>query len=181
VVVEERRIIITGGPGAGKSSLLEALRLKGYACQAEAARRVIQQYYSQNCTPWGDRQSFICHVGAQIEKDLQEPLNGLTFYDRGMLDCIAYAREANLPVPEALQQFDPFAYYHRQVFILPPWPQIYRKEPARQQEFSEAVLLYHSIVSTYQAYGFRLIEVPQLALEERVGFVLRCLNNLCSA
>lgn len=174
--MEGRRIIITGGPGAGKSSLLEALRLKGYACQEEAARRVIQQYYSQNCTPWGDRQSFISQVSAQIEKDLQESLNGLTFFDRGMPDCIAYAREANLPVPESLQQFDFFAYYHRQVFILPPWSQIYRKEPARQQEFSEAVLLYHSIVSTYQACGFRLTEVPQLPLEERVGFVIDCLS-----
>lgn len=173
---EGRRIIITGGPGAGKSSLLEALRRKGYACQEEAARRVILQYYGQNCTPWGDRQSFIREVSAQIEKDLQEPICGLTFCDRGMLDCIAYAREANLPLPESLLRFDPFAYYHRQVFILPPWPEIYCKELARQQEFFQAVSLYHAIASTYQAYGFQLTEVPQGSLEERVNFVIGCLK-----
>lgn len=173
---EGRRIIITGGPGAGKSSLLEALRGKGYACQEEAARRVIQQYYNQNWTPWGDRENFIRQVGVQIEKDLQEALKGLTFYDRSMLDCVAYAREANLPLPESLLRFDPFAYYHRQVFILPPWPRIYRKELARQQEFSEAVSLYYAIVSTYHAYGFQLTEVPQGSLEERVSFVIGCLG-----
>lgn len=175
-MMEAKRIILTGGPGAGKSSLLEALRGKGFACRKEAARRVIEQHYSKNYTPWGDRQSFLREVCAQIQKDLQEPIHGLTFCDRGMPDCLAYAREACLPVPELLHTFDPFAYYHRQVFVLPPWLQIYCRETARQQEFTEAVSLYHSIVSTYEAYGFQLIEVPPLPVEERTAFVLRCLE-----
>lgn len=178
VVMKGTRIILTGGPGSGKSSLLDALGQRGYSCQKEAARRVILQNNNLNYTPWGDRQGFIRLVYEQLLNDLQEKPEGLVFCDRSMLDCIAYAKEGKLPVPEYLLDFDPSDYYHRQAFILPPWPHIYKKDAARQQEFAEAVSLYRFITSTYIEYGFQLTEVPPLPMEERVGFILEKLPKL---
>ena len=36
-----RRFVVTGGPGGGKSTLLEALAERGYRVAPEAARRLI--------------------------------------------------------------------------------------------------------------------------------------------
>ncbi len=38
-----RRIIITGAPGTGKTTLIEALRNSGLRCMAEPAREVIAE------------------------------------------------------------------------------------------------------------------------------------------
>lgn len=42
----ERFHVITGGPGSGKTSLLNALRSRGYNCSVEAGRGIIQDQVS---------------------------------------------------------------------------------------------------------------------------------------
>lgn len=173
---EPKKIIITGGPGAGKSTLIDRIRLLGYPCIDEAARVVINQYYAQNISPWGNMQEFVRLVYERIFPELQKPLHGTTFCDRSILDCIAYLKEAGMSVPDYLKEFDPHLYYSREVFILPPWQEIYRQEKARQQAYDKAILLYQSIVSTYQDYGFWLTEVPPLKVGERIDFIFEKLN-----
>ena len=34
--------VLTGGPGSGKTTLIEALRRAGHACSVEAGRAIIQ-------------------------------------------------------------------------------------------------------------------------------------------
>lgn len=40
---DNRFIVFTGGPGAGKTSVIEALRSAGHRCSAEAGRAIIRQ------------------------------------------------------------------------------------------------------------------------------------------
>lgn len=48
------RIIITGGPGAGKTTLITALEKSGFHCQPESGRAVIKQQMDINgdTLPW---------------------------------------------------------------------------------------------------------------------------------
>ncbi|EEI6243413.1 ATP-binding protein, partial [Salmonella enterica subsp. enterica] len=48
------RIIITGGPGAGKTTLITALEKSGFHCQPESGRAVIKQQMDINgdVLPW---------------------------------------------------------------------------------------------------------------------------------
>lgn len=170
------RIIITGGPGAGKSTLVERIKALGFSCMEEAAREVIFQHEAQNFSPWGDLPAFVRLVYEKIYPELQNTVSGPVFCDRSIVDCIAYLKEAGMPVPDYLAEFDPHAYYSRQVFILAPWPEIYRQDKARRQAYSKAVSLYESIKSSYQEYGFLLSEVPPLGVEERVSFIFEKLN-----
>ncbi len=52
-----RRIVLTGGPGSGKSTLIEVLHRRGYPHSQEAGRAIIQEQVSigGNALPWGDR------------------------------------------------------------------------------------------------------------------------------
>ncbi|PID68155.1 MAG: hypothetical protein CR968_03115, partial [Flavobacteriia bacterium] len=55
-----QRYIITGAPGSGKSSLLEALKLRGYHCFDEVSRLIIkeQQQINGQLLPWDDLAGF---------------------------------------------------------------------------------------------------------------------------
>lgn len=175
-MTKPERIIITGGPGSGKSTLIERIKALGYSCVEEAAREVINQYEGRNVSPWGDMQEFVRLVYERIHPELQKPLSGPTFCDRSLIDCIAYLKEAGMPIPDYLTGFDAHAYYSREVFILPPWQEIYMQEKARRQDYNKAVLLYKSIKSTYQEYGFLFTEIPPLSTGERVNFIFEKLN-----
>ena len=56
----DRFYVITGGPGSGKTSLLDALAARGYERSVEAGRALIQQQVAiGGCAlPWADRVLF---------------------------------------------------------------------------------------------------------------------------
>lgn len=61
--------------------------------------------------------------------------------------------------------------YHRQVFVAPPWPEIYAHDTERRQSFAEAVRTHESMVATYTEFGYDLIPLPLSTVEDRVRFV----------
>ena len=175
-MIRPERIIITGGPGSGKSTLIEVLRQRGYHCQQEASRKVIEAHQQQNISPWGDLEAFVELVYQHMIQELMQPAPSPTFCDRGVPDCEAYLKEAGLGVPGYLRQFNPHLHYAQEVFILPPWQQIYWEEPARLQSWQKAVALYESLMQTYEHWGFRLTEVPLLSVADRANFILQRIN-----
>jgi len=52
--------VITGGPGSGKTSLVDALAAEGFRHMPEAGRAIIQDQVDIGGTalPWDDRESF---------------------------------------------------------------------------------------------------------------------------
>jgi predicted ATPase len=171
------KYIISGGPGAGKTSLLQALLAHGYNCSEEASRRLIVEQVAMgtHCLPWIDLACFADKVLMRmIQLYQQSALNqDITFFDRGIPDIIAYLKIAGLPIKEhyyaALQQYP----YHPTVFILPPWKEIYVNDAERWQTFEEAVVLHTAIKETYQAFGYTLIEIPKGTVAERLRFLLK--------
>lgn len=175
-----RKYIITGGPGSGKSTLVAALELAGYTCSAEISRQTIKAEVAKGseCLPWLDILCFSSKViyRMMIEWTLNHH-NSLTFFDRGIPDVIAYIKIANLPVPSIYEDNLIVHSYQKQVFILPPWREIYVNDSERWQSFEEAAAIYQAIRETYIFYGYDLIEVPCLPEAERVAFVLGYVNN----
>jgi len=178
--LQNRKYIITGGPGSGKSTLVAELERSGYSCSAEISREMIKAEVAKGseCLPWLD---ILCFSNKVIRKMIIEwTLNGvhpLTFFDRGMPDVIAYLKIAALPVPASYEDDLIRHPYEKQVFILPPWKDIYVNDSERWQSFEEASSIYMAIRDTYTAYGYELIEVPKVAELDRVAFVLDFINN----
>ncbi len=52
--------VLTGGPGSGKTTLIEALAAQGYATAPEAGRNIIQDQMTVggSALPWNDRTLF---------------------------------------------------------------------------------------------------------------------------
>jgi predicted ATPase len=176
-----KKYIITGGPGAGKTSLLHALKCSGYHCSEEASRRLIAEQVAKgsHCLPWIN---LSCFAGKVLDRMINlytqtVAHTGITFFDRGIPDIIAYLKAAALPVDNRYYTAVQLHPYHQLVFILPPWKTIYVNDAERWQTFEEAVHLYSSIRETYQALGFTLIEVPEEQVENRVKFILENINE----
>lgn len=176
----DKFFVITGGPGSGKSTLIEALRSAGYDTIAEGARTIIQEQVAigGHALPWIDASLF---AELMLMWDIRSyrgarKLNGPVFFDRGVPDVVGYLELMKLPVPgyfrAAVAQFR----YNQHVFIAPPWQEIFTQDRERKQDFAEAVRTYEAM-RCYIGAGYKLIELPRVSLEERVQFVLQTIRS----
>jgi predicted ATPase len=172
----ERLFVLTGGPGSGKSTLIEALARAGYAGSVEAGRAIIQDQVAIDgpALPWRDPSAFaeLMLCWEMRSYHMAKDQAGLVFFDRGVPDVVGYLRLLRLPVPEHMYNAARAFRYNRRVFIAPSWQAIFRGDRERKQSFDEAVRTYEAMVTTYRDYGYELIELPRATIEERVRFVL---------
>ena len=172
--------VITGGPGAGKTTVLLGLEKHGFSHAPEVARQIIQEQVRNNGTalPWADRKlytelmlsrsiaSYKAHIPAQ------KPM----FSDRGIPDTLSYARLIGLADKRAIRTACEQYRYASRVFVAPPWREIYETDSERKQDFAEAQRTYAELVSTYQECGYETIELPKSSPAERAAFILNQLH-----
>lgn len=178
----DRFVVITGGPGSGKSALLAALEACGHFCLPEAGRAIIQAQVAigGQALPWADRSAFAeLMLSCEIRSyETAKARNGLAFFDRGVPDVAGYLRLIGLPVPAHVRKAVELYRYNRQVFIAPPWREIFAQDQERKQDFDEAIRTYEALATTYTAAGYELIELPRVPVDERNRFILeRMLPN----
>ncbi len=171
-----RFFVVTGGPGSGKSTLIEALQGAGCACLPEAGRSIIrdQMAVCGEALPWKDRALYAELMLAWELRSYRaaELLSGPVFFDRGLPDIAGYLRLEGLPVPGHLARAIALFRYQPLVFVAPPWPEIYRQDAERRQTPEVAVRTCEAMRAIYQENGYRLLELPRAPVEERVRFVL---------
>lgn len=168
--------VITGGPGAGKTALIEALRAQGEVCVDEAGRAVIREQRAIGGTalPWADRDAY---WRAMFEKDLAAYRVALAsrrraFFDRGLPDLVGYAALEGLSPPTSAVEEIERARYADLVFAAPPWRGIYAQDAERKQDWAEAVRTYDAVTTAYVDRGYRLLELQRSSVEDRVRFIL---------
>ena len=171
-----RRILVTGGPGSGKTSLIEALAAAGHATSPEAARAVIrrQQAIDGQALPWRNRALF---AELMLDRDLDAharagTATGPIFFDRGVPDVIGYLTLCGLPVPPHVERATRDVRYDRRVFIAPVWPEIFTTDTERKQDLDEAQRTFDAMAEVYPRFGYELVGLPKAPVAERVAFVL---------
>ncbi|RDV05234.1 AAA family ATPase [Undibacter mobilis] len=167
--------VVTGGPGAGKSTLISALEARGFAVAPEAGRRIIQEQQLQGgrALPWIDPHAF---AQAMLDHDAAAFARlagaaGPVFCDRGIPDAIGYLQLVGLAVPTAMWRAAEIHRYQESVFVCPPWRAIYTTDSERRQTWDVAERTYVTMVAVYTELGYRLVEVPRAPVDERVRFV----------
>lgn len=176
-------IVLTGGPGSGKTSVIEHLRKAGHPCNAEAGRRIIQEQRMIDgpALPWRDRALYAEVMLSWELRALQDRqgTTGSVFCDRGIPDVIGYLRLEGLPVPPHMMRAARRCRYAGPVFLFPPWPEIYGRDEERRQTFETAEATHRAMAAVYAELGYDLIEVPRVPVAERMAFLLATVEGLC--
>lgn len=168
-----KRVVITGGPGTGKTTLLKLLEKKGFPCHSEVSRRIIKEQLAldSKLVPWDDLINFSHLVNeGQIEqhKNIQEGI--CNFYDRGVPDVLAYLRKDNIN-EENLEKSATVFRYHPSVFILPPWPEIYGTDNERREDLNAMIEINNKLVEVYKDFGYSVIVLPKVSPEKRLELI----------
>ncbi len=114
-----RRVVLTGAPSTGKTSVVARLQDLGHPVLHEISRDIITQEGTKlgGDDPWRNLLAFSeviwnlrCAQHAEAAK-----YSGDVFYDRSLLDTLSYLQAGSKPTPEWMD-LTPYP-YHYKVFI----------------------------------------------------------------
>jgi predicted ATPase len=172
--------IISGGPGAGKTTLVDTLDMRGFTTVAETGRAILREQAAigGSATHGKDAAAYCAEMLkrgiADFERETarDEPV----FFDRGIAELTGYCRLVGLSVPEAVRQAVDVYRYNRLVLLTPPWRAIYRQDGERRQDWDEAVRTYELLREAYEEAGYETVEVPRDTVGRRVAFILAAVD-----
>ena len=171
-----RRILITGRPGSGKTTLIKGLKKKGYKVFYEFSRSLIKSHYNEDnknlflndpinfSTKLLDRRIKQFNDAKRIRK----AKNNLVFYDRGIQEIFGYLKAIGLEKSSWNKKMTHYRYDI--VFIASPWEEIYINDKERFETFKEAKIYYPFIKDSYEIIH-ELIEIPKIDIEPRIDFI----------
>ncbi len=168
-------IALVGGPGSGKTSVLESLENIGFTCYQEVSREVTLEAQKAGidqlwiAEPLHFSRILLEGRIKQHHQAQEEPKNTVIF-DRGIPDVLAYLDYIGDHYPkEFIDACNTYRYDH--IFFFPPWEAIYRNDNERYENYSEAKEIGEILVNTYERFGYELQTVPFGSIDERVAFI----------
>ena len=175
-----KKIIITGGPGTGKTSLIEELKKNNFKCFDEISREITLKYRKK-----GIEQLFLSDPNLfsqellngriqQFNKSINLQAN-CVFFDRGIPDIIAYLNFKKVDLSKKnLKAVDKYRYDI--IFLLEPWEDIYTSDIIRYESFNQVITIDSYIKNTYKEFGYNPIIVPKDNIKNRVDFIINTLK-----
>lgn len=160
-----KRYVLTGAPGAGKTSVLRVLQEQGFAVVEEAATDVISRELRRGVAePW-QHAYFIDKITELQRQRQQEPVAGdarVQVHDRSPLCTLALARYLGHPVTPLLAgevaRMIREQMYEQPVFLLCPLGFI-KPTAARRISYADSVEFGSLHEHVYQEHGFGIVHV----------------------
>lgn len=181
------RVVITGGPGTGKTSIINTLKKRGFYCfdeiirslTLEAKKEIDEDLHISNPIAFtNDPKDFNTKLLiGRVEqfKNASTQDKSVIFFDRGIPDVLAYMDFFN-------QEYDDMftsaceKYSYSNVCLLPPWKDIYKTDNERFESFEEALEIHEALVSIYKKFNYNIFEVPFGTVDERTDFILNAIR-----
>lgn len=182
----QQKIVITGGPGTGKTSIIKELENRNYFCYHEVVRELTLEAKKE-----GNLKDLSTNPIAEVDDSMGfnlKILNGrirqfkdsytikdkIIFFDRGIPDVLGY-------MDFFKQSYDAIftkpckEYKYTKIIVLPPWEDIYVSDSERFENYEEAVKIHYALENIYTEFGYNIIIVPFGTVEERTDFILNAL------
>jgi len=151
-----QKIIVAGGPGVGKTSLIEHIAKQGFPVVTECARPLIDQEQEKEngILPWTDIVAFQrLIIQEQIRKE-QEVTAERSFGDRSLGDIPGYLSGTGFNMDDELKPLIKEARYTK-VFLLEQLAS-YEIDNERKETKEEADALHKAINEAYEYFGFSI-------------------------
>lgn len=178
--------MITGGPGSGKTTLVEALAAHGWPTVPEAAIQVIAELndelgLEQQKTWRRAHVEAFQHRVLERQLELEDAATGsagarAVFFDRGVIDGLGYCRHFDQPAPPALVAAARADRYDRVVLLETLPSVVVRGETGRTSDRAASLAIQGRIAEVYAEQGFAPLRLPVASVEERVQLVLERLD-----
>lgn len=177
----DHMFVVTGGPGSGKTSLIEAMARRGFCTMPEGGRAIIrhQAAIGGPALPWRDRVLFAeLMLGWELRSWHEaRARGGPVLMDRGIPDVIGYLTLCGLPVPSHVESAARHHPYNRLVFLAPYWDAIFARDAERRQGRREAEATGRVMAETYARLGYEVIALPLCGVEARADFLTARLRS----
>jgi len=173
-------IVITGGPGTGKTTLLEKMKEHDYKVVPEAAREFLSGKGERRKKILARDQLVMARNIHRIQQEQHKTVTDRHLLDRSPIDPIAYI-EADEKKPTRGTLRVAKAYDPEMVFLLAPLKN-YKKDATRKEDETTAKKIHDRIRQVYARLGHKIIDVPDFsapgmeeteAVAKRAEFVKR--------
>ncbi len=171
------RIVFTGGPGSGKSTIIDELEKLGYKIISEPARTLIAHYdkHSPELHPKLSKENRKLFQIAIENKGYEDfKANEYGFFDRSILDEVGYRTRFKIEISTELDDFCKNSRYDM-VFFFPFWREIYKTDNVRHETPAEAEKVSKYIFNAYTKYKYDPLIVPKTSIENRLDYII---NNI---
>ena len=179
MLVGNRYVVISGCSGGGKSTLLEELGRRGYRTVEEPGRRIVKEELAGTgqALPWVDGVAFARRAIEVALADLQSvaAATGWVFFDRGLVDAASALQ--NLTGDSAAMDICRAHRYAANVFLTPPWSEIYLTDAERRHSLDQALDEYGRLVEAFPTLGYQVSVLPKVSVAERADFILDTLER----
>jgi len=173
--------VLIGGPGTGKSSVLDELERRGFICMSEISREITLEARKK-----GIEQLFlkepILFSKLLLEGREKQYIDAIThksdfvFFDRGIPDIHAYMDFTKKDYPDFFKAKSlKFKYDH--VFLFKPWKEIFTSDNERYESFEESIIIDIYLQKSYRELNYMIMEVPFDTIEKRTDFILNQLKK----
>ena len=174
--MEIRKIVITGGPGTGKTSVIRELEARGHYCLHEISRQITLEAQKKGISQLFLQEPLLFSellLEGRIRQFMDAENLGAdhVFIDRGIPDVVAYMDYFGNDYPPVFQNVCT-EYVYDGIFLLPPWEEIYVSDNERYESFEQATTIHDHLRKSYETAGYHPIEVPFGTVKERRDFIL---------
>ena len=182
-----KKVVITGGPGTGKTSVVQSLKNKGFTCFDEiirdltAAAKKEEQVRDHIANPLAFVRDPFDFNTRLLEGRMAQYHSGsehqttIVFYDRGIPDVLAYMNYFGQSYTDYFERACRELRYD-EVILLPPWEEIYQVDAERMETYDEAVAIHGHLEGLYRDLGYGPLLVPKGSVMERTEFIMEVLN-----
>lgn len=170
-----KKIVFTGGLSCGKTTMINILRSLNYEVVEECSERLINNYRREHGNyPWDNDDNILDFHEEVFFEQLKNQENAgdeLTFFDRSLIDRLAFLEFDNIPVPKKFLDIATSIKYDK-IFFFEGKPEIYQTTEHRPHGITDSAKIEELIRKYYKSLGYEIEIIPFCSREERLEMIL---------